>query len=427
MVQRFASLILILLFTTSAVAESDSASAIPVDGQSFDAHVAGIDANWNITFQSADGQRVLAAADVVRWGSYKDTEKAAQIVLADGGVLTALVLKITSDHLIVDSSIGFLQPLWGEVKLPLSAVRGVVFRPPALPLARDRLIKQVAATRGEDDRLLLDNGDVLTGTLAAAAAVEAPANQVRDPTADEPPQTIPWRTMAGKPPIPISLDRVLALIFNPALVDAPKPRGLQVLCGFRDGSLLYVSKAIVEDGRAHLTLTSGIQLQADAATFFEQLTSLQPLTPRVTYLSDLTPIGNKHIPFLSLSWPHGVDENLLGGRLRAGDAAYVKGLSMHSTSRLAYELGGNYSRFQAELAIDASAALRGSVEFRVFLEDSTGTWTAAYKSPIIRGGASPVPITIDITGAQRMALIIDFADRGDELDHANWLDARLVK
>ena len=30
-------------------------------------------------------------------------------------------------------------------------------------------------------------------------------------------------------------------------------------------------------------------------------------------------------------------------------------------------------------------------------------------------------------GAARMALLVEFADRGDELDHANWLNARLVK
>ena len=34
---------------------------------------------------------------------------------------------------------------------------------------------------------------------------------------------------------------------------------------------------------------------------------------------------------------------------------------------------------------------------------------------------------VDLTGAKRLTLRVDFADRGDELDHADWLNARLVK
>ena len=31
------------------------------------------------------------------------------------------------------------------------------------------------------------------------------------------------------------------------------------------------------------------------------------------------------------------------------------------------------------------------------------------------------------SGAEMITLTVDFADRGDELDHADWLDARLIK
>ena len=68
--------------------------------------------------------------------------------------------------------------------------------------------------------------------------------------------------------------------------------------------------------------------------------------------------------------------------------------------------------------------------FQVFLDQSTrepaGSWVLAYQSPIVRGGQPPLPISVDVSGAQRLALIVGFADRGDQLDYANWLNARLI-
>jgi len=44
-----------------------------------------------------------------------------------------------------------------------------------------------------------------------------------------------------------------------------------------------------------------------------------------------------------------------------------------------------------------------------------------------RGGDAPKSISVDVAGADAMTLVVDYADRGDELDHADWLDARLTK
>jgi hypothetical protein len=55
-----------------------------------------------------------------------------------------------------------------------------------------------------------------------------------------------------------------------------------------------------------------------------------------------------------------------------------------------------------------------------------GNWTEAYKSGIVRGGDRTLPVSVDVTGAKGLTLTVDYADRGDELDHADWLDARLI-
>jgi hypothetical protein len=36
-------------------------------------------------------------------------------------------------------------------------------------------------------------------------------------------------------------------------------------------------------------------------------------------------------------------------------------------------------------------------------------------------------LSLDVRSAQRLAILVDFADRGDQCDYANWLDLRLIK
>ena len=99
---------------------------------------------------------------------------------------------------------------------------------------------------------------------------------------------------------------------------------------------------------------------------------------------------------------------------------------MHSTSRLVYDLRDRFRMFAAEVALDDLSRGRGSVTYRVFLERD-GAWAAAYESPIVRGGDAPLPVRVGVEGASRIALVVDYADFGDVLDRANWLNARLIE
>ena len=38
-----------------------------------------------------------------------------------------------------------------------------------------------------------------------------------------------------------------------------------------------------------------------------------------------------------------------------------------------------------------------------------------------------MPVSVDIAGATKLELVVDYADRADVLDHADWLNARLVQ
>ena len=153
---------------------------------------------------------------------------------------------------------------------------------------------------------------------------------------------------------------------------------------------------------------------------------LQPFVEGVVYLSDLTATSYRHVPFLDVKWDYHRDRNVLLGTLRANSFTYLKGIGMHSPSRLNYRLDRRFDRFQAELALDDRVGKRGSVVCKLYVDDGSGKWKSAYTSPVIRGGAPPLPINVDVREARQMTLLVDVADRGDQLDHINWLDARLV-
>ena len=97
----------------------------------------------------------------------------------------------------------------------------------------------------------------------------------------------------------------------------------------------------------------------------------------------------------TLAWPYRPDRSVSGGLLRAGGRVYLKGLGVHSAAQLTYASDKPYWRFQAELAIDDETAGRGSVVFRVAVDDQV-----RYTSPIIRGGQAPTAISVDLSGAR---------------------------
>jgi len=419
------------------LAASAEPFAVPADGPPFQAELTAIDEQWNIVFTAETGRQVLAAADLVRWGAPREFLRGPVIVLAGGGLLAAEVTGIDKLDLAADS------PLWGPITIPLDQVAGVVFQLPA-DLRRQTLLfdrasvavtrrmpsASVAGTRrvpsaGEQngsgpfsrngpegasqknllsavssaDRIVLENGDELTGLLD-----RLDLDGVR------------LRTDAG----PLEADRrnVTMVIFNPALAKPARPEGLHAWVGLRDGSLLPAARVVCDARKLTITDPAGqIRLALPADLVF-----LQPMGGRTVYLSAVEPDSYHHTPYLELQRTYHIDRSVTGGRLRCAGHTYLTGLGMHTSATLTYRLDGDYHRFQSEVGVDDSTGGRGSVHFRVFVDGRE-----QFTSGPVRGGEPPQDVDLDINGADRLDLVVDFAERAHVLDHANWLDARLVK
>ncbi len=386
-----ASILTFVALAASAVAKPPQ--AVPADGEPFAAEIAAIDESWQIKFVVDGSTREIGAKDLVRWGNPREIRRGPVVVLADGGLVSADVLEVDKETLRAESAV------FGLVEVPLELLRGIVFQLPLERQERDLLLDSVLNADGNHDELILSNGDRISGRLEAVGE-----------------SSVQIESAVG--PVDVERHRLRALVFNPSLIASTAATGLRSLVGFGDGSRLVARQLALDEDSLKVVVTSGLTWNAVA----EDLIYVQPLGGRVTYLSDLEADGYRHVPFLELAWPYRTDRNVRGGWLRAGEDVYAKGLGMHSASRITYLLDGEYTRLQASLAIDDSTAGQGSVGFRVFVDGSV-----KFTSPTVRGSDAPAPISIDVQGAKRVDLIVDFADRADVCDYADWLDARIVK
>ena len=407
----FTLLLLLCCLPTALWAADRSDMVVPVDGEPFAGRFAAIDAQWKVTFETNDQTRVLAAEDLVYWGAYRDVYRGTQILMVDDSLLCAEVVQIDQDSLVCESL------LWGRTEIPIARIRGVVFDEPVDSLLRDRLFHRVQTAKNTSDQLILGDGQVVSGGLLG----------MRDRRGRGGVQETVLQFSAEGRELNISLDRVVAAVFNPALAELPKKAARRMLMGFDDGSLLKVTSIGQSESTVQLGLACGVRLEVDSVAVTESLRFLFSSSDRVRYISDLPEVKYKQIPFLDVSWPLARDRSTTGGRLRSAGRVYLKGLGMHSASTVAFSLNEPYRRFQAEVAIDDRSGLLGSVVFRVFLYDRSGKRTRAFESPVVRGGDAPIGVRVDLSGARAVALVVDFSERGDVLDHAHWLNARLIK
>jgi NPCBM/NEW2 domain len=405
------------LLATVAALTTSAAELVRLEGEPIQAELQTADSE---TLQFiAKSPLSLPYDHLVRWGHPRHPRAQIIVVLANGGRLTAAAawsggapLRLDADKIIV------LTDTWGEVPLPRSLVRGVVFAQRSHPSEREQLEEVVrrgsspdpsleASGNSEGDLVLLTNKDRVAGKLTAL-----------------PGGSFTLETAAGQVKLPLS--RVEALVFGREDSKGSTPvrtRQPTIVVGMRDGSLMHANRIESNENEFAIETAGGLRV---AGGGIDDVVYLQSLGGRFVYLSDLEPDGYRHVPYLSIEWPYARDRSVRGEPLSVSGQRYLKGIGMHSASRLTYNLDGHYRRFDSAVAIDDSAGKRGSVTFGVYVLRE-GAWTEAFTSNVVRGGEAPRLVSVDVTGAQGLSLTVDYADRGDELDQADWLDARLVQ
>ncbi len=110
-----------------------------------------------------------------------------------------------------------------------------------------------------------------------------------------------------------------------------------------------------------------------------------------------------------------------GGPLTLAGKTYLHGIGTHAASEFNIDLKGAATKFTAVVGVDDEKKGQGSVVFQVFVDGRKKGET-----PVLHGGDAPLPLSVDITGALRLSLVVTDAGDGNTNDHADWADASLA-
>jgi hypothetical protein len=165
---------------------------------------------------------------------------------------------------------------------------------------------------------------------------------------------------------------------------------------------------------------------------------------KVMFLSDIEPASQKWTPLVGL--PAGVslaaeygqprrDHSAFGGPLallmndkeneatgpQGSPRSFSKGLAIRSRTEIVYRLPAGFNRLIAVAGIDPVTRASGNVRLSIFADDHSLLETE------VAGDQPSQPIDVEITGAKRLKLVVDFGQNLDTGDWLNLCDAKIVK
>jgi hypothetical protein len=296
-----------------------------------------------------------------------------------------------------------------ETSLPLAAVSVLWLAAPdrAEAESRQRLRYRLTHETRSRDQVLLRNGDTLEGVFSGLDAKKVEIE-------------------VEKKVVAVNLAQVAAVALSTDLADTLRPKGVygHVVLLADDESLggrLSLSAAECKDGK---TLQATTVFGASLTVPLDRVAALDLYRGRAVYLSDLKPSKYEHTPYLDCKWPYVADGSVAGCELRLAGSAYDKGIGLHSQSRLSYELGGAFQRFEATVGLDDQTGRRGSVRVKVLAD---GKPLDIGPDRELTASAGPLSVNVSVAGVKELTLVVEFGRGADVEDHVDWVDARLVK
>jgi hypothetical protein len=297
-----------------------------------------------------------------------------------------------------------------ETSAPLPAVAVLWLTAPDQadsPQRQQRLRYRLTHESRAKDQVVLRNGDTLEGVFRGLDADKVEIE-------------------VEKKPVSVNAGQVAVIALSTDLADTLKPKGVygRVILTAANGSpggRLSLASASCADGA---TLRGTTLFGSKLSVPLDRVAALDLYQGKAVYLSDLKPSGYEYTPFFDVRWPYVPDGSVAGGELRLAGSAYDKGIGLHSHSRLRYDLGGAYRRFEATVGLDDQTGRKGSVRVKVI---GDGKPLDLGPDQDLTAASGPKSVNVSVTGVKELTLEVEFGRGADVEDHVNWVNARLVK
>ena len=329
--------------------------------------------------------------------SVPQISKTPWFFLSTGDRLRMTPLVIDDENIMAKwSSFSLLPP----VALPLELCRGFLMTIPSSSSKQGRTFGRLLNHQEDVDLITLSNGDRIEGEFVSL--------QDEHFTLD---------TSIGE--VRTSVTQTRSLVFNPDLVSLPEtPVGCSVL-ELSDGSTLRL-RSIISDGDLLIAESiGGFEISIPVTT----LRAIRFYDTNRVDLTTLKPAETNAVSYLTMSRQPKANRNVIGGFLSLRGRLVPSGLGVTSGTTQTWQLDGEYKQFRATVGIDDAAQGAGSVFIQVVVDGAI-----AWQSDLITGTSDPVEIPpVDLTDAEELSLVVEFADRGSVLDYANWCDPVLIR
>lgn len=286
------------------------------------------------------------------------------------------------------------------VSLPLELCRGLLMTVPSSTSEQGRSFGRLLDHQQEVDLITLSNGDRIEGEFVSL--------QDGHFTLD---------TSIGE--VRTSISQTQSLVFNPDLVSLPETPAAFSILTLSDCSMLRL-RSIISDGDLLIAESiGGFKISIPATT----LRTIRFRDANRVDLTTLKPAETKVVSYLTMTRQPQTNRNVTGGFLSLRGRLVPSGFGVASGTTQSWQLDGGYQQFRATVGIDDAAQGAGSVIFKV-LADGAVVW----KSDLLTSTSASVEIPpVDLTGAEQLSLVVEFADRGSVLDYANWCEPILLR
>jgi hypothetical protein len=317
-----------------------------------------------------------------------DTSSGINVALAGDGRLSASAVAIVDDYCTVTTSAA------GTLKLPIDAVRSIVFDGASLPADFRKAVETPSA---DFDRLFLRKEKIVESVTGLVESLNAKEIKFEYESA-----------ISTQP-----RERLVAIVLAQATATANLPLAT---VSFRDGGQLGAELLAINDGQAVLKLGSEeIEIPWGA------IQAISVRSPRMSFLSELKPSSVQQQNIVTLLRPWQRDRSYTGKPLQIGDRTFEKGIGTHAKCVLAFELNRGFDQFAAVAGIDSATEGKGDCVMSV-IADGTTLWTQR-----VKGNGPAHDVKLNVKGVRELVLAVEPGEDLDLADHANWADARLIR
>jgi hypothetical protein len=111
-----------------------------------------------------------------------------------------------------------------------------------------------------------------------------------------------------------------------------------------------------------------------------------------------------------------------GRTITLNGVTYTKGLGVHALSDLTFNVGGSgFTSFQSDIGVDDEVGNNGSVVFQVYVDG-----VLRYNSSTLTGASATQQVSVALSNANTVRLVVTDAGNGATFDHADWANARFI-